>query len=363
MTMRKPPARHDIGAAYRSIRLWLLALACLAIAPAVQAQDVAKSVKVAPGGLYELVVNPSTNKLYVAAVGPRGEKAAQIVMLNAETLEREGSIDVAETPVFGLGINHRTQMLYGTATTTGHVVAIDLATNKIVAVIGDAGDAHVREVRVDEDANRLYVSVVGGRYGGSNEVWVIDGSNNTLLHRIAVDADMLVDVAVDAKKGRIFAVSMKTDEIVVIDADSQKVTDRWASGGERATNALYDAASNRLFVTHQNSGTLSVLDGDNGTRIASIDTGEGALDVKYDAGAGRLYVTNRKAGTLTVIDAASYDVLGQIETGTYPQTIAIDQKADRVYVSNKAKRLPRNAPPDAVPPKDPDGDTVVLIRQ
>ena len=47
------------------------AFAALAMASTASAQTIEKTVKVAPGGLYEIVFNPADNDLYVAAVGPR----------------------------------------------------------------------------------------------------------------------------------------------------------------------------------------------------------------------------------------------------------------------------------------------------
>lgn len=343
--------------------LWVLLATCVVAIPLAQAQSVEQSAKVAPGGLYEIVVSDATGNVYVAAVGQRGENNAQIVILDGETLQHEGSIDVSANAVFGLAINQKTQTLYGAATGTGKVVVIDIASGKVVARI-DGGDEshHLREAFVDEATNTVYVSDLGSR-GAKNEIWIIDGDTNTLERKITADTKTLTDIAFDAKNGRLFGIGMGANEIVVIDADSGKTMAHWPAGGEKPTNALYDAASNRLFVANQGTGTLTVLDGSDGTVLATVDTGAGALDVQYDAGANLVYVSNRKAGTLTSIDANSYAVVASVKTGTYPQTIAIDRDANRVYVSNKAKRLPRDAPKDAVPPKDPNGDTVVLIRQ
>src|SRR5699024_5484653 len=143
--------------------LWALLAACLVALPAAQAQNIAKTVKVAPGGLYESVVSAATGNVYVAAVGKRGENTAQIVILDGKTLARKGSIDVADNAVFGLSINQKTQTLYGTATGTGKVVVIDAASGKVVATIGDGDKSHLREAFVDEAANTIYVSDLGSR--------------------------------------------------------------------------------------------------------------------------------------------------------------------------------------------------------
>lgn len=343
---------------YTLLRVTLIT-AALFMASA-QAQTIEKTVKVAPGSLYELVVSADTGNVYVAAAGQRGDNNAQIVILNGDSLAREGSIDVAANKVFGLAINQQTQTLYGTASTSQKIVVIDAASGQVITTLDTGTKGQLREAVVDTDNNRIYVSAVGAR-GAKNRIWVIDGATNTLDHDIVVDTKTLTGIAFDSKNGRLFGTGMGANEIVVIDPASGKITQRWDSGGDKPVNAVYDAAGNRLFVANQGSGTLTVLDASDGKLLASVDTGAGALGVNYDAKNNRVYVANRKAGTLSVVDADSYAVVANLETGTYPQTIAINPDSDQVYVSNKAKGLPRDAPKDAVPPKDPNGDTVVLI--
>ncbi len=335
------------------------ALAVLGMAA--EAQTIEEKVKVAPG-LYQIVYSPSSNTVYVASVGERGADNAQIIELDSDTLESKDHLELP-MPLYGLGINEKTQTLYGTDTRAGNVAAIDLETNEIVATIGNSDGAHLREVVVDEEANRIYISAVGRGDDAADEVWVIDGATNSLSHKIEVDTEQMTGIALDATGNRVFGTGMGADEIVVVDLATRETVERWPAGGERPTNAFYDEATGRLFVTNQGSGTLTVLDADDGTLIESVDTGAGALDVKFDADDNRIYVSNRQAGTVSVVDGETYEIVAQLETGTLPQTIAIDYAGDRVYVSNKARGLGRNAPPDAVPPEDPNGDTVVLIRQ
>lgn len=339
-----------------------IAAICLPAAGAAVAQTIEETVKVAPG-LYQIVYSPSANAVYVASVGERGANNAQIVVLDGDTLEREGSIPLSMS-LYGLGLNDRTGTLYGTDTPGGNVAAVDIESGRIVATIGEGNATdHVREVVVDEASNTVYISVVGRGEGAANEVWVIDGDTHELTRRIPVDTQTMTGIAVDVEGGRIFGTGMGANEIVVVDLDTAETLARWPAGGERPTNAEYDAESARLFVTNQGSGSLTVLDTDTGELLASVDTGAGALDVKFDADDNRVYVSNRGAGTVTVVDGDNYEVIAQLETGTLPQTIAIDYEGDRVYVSNKAQGLGRNAPPDAVPPVDPRGDTVALIAQ
>jgi len=323
-----------------------------------------RSVKVAPGGLYEVVFNPGNNDVYVAAVGPRGQTAAQIARLDGATLQAETGIDVSTQPLYGLALNSRTQTLYGTDTRAGAISAIDLATGQVVATItSDRPAAHVRQVLVDEAANRVYVSEVGGRGDDTNSsrIWIIDGATNTLMRTIDVDGT-LTGLALDAEQGRVFSTDMVANEVVVIGLEDGRTLHRWPVGSENTINVAFDAEGDRLFVAAQGTGDLTIMSADDGRVVHKVPTGEGALSVAYNPAVKQLYVANRRDGTVSVIDADSYDVLAQLQTGTFPQTIAIDPATNAVYVTNKARGLPRGAPAGTPVPEDANGDTLTIIR-
>lgn len=334
-----------------------------AVASAAAAPTVVKSVKVAPGGLYELVFNSRDNTVLVAGVGPRGANAAAIARLSADLTPGQ-SIDVSARPLYGLAINNRTQTLYGTDTRTGAISAINAATGAVVATItSDRENAHVRQVLVDEAANKVYVSEVGGRGADTkpSRIWIIDGATNTLTKTIDVDA-VLTGLALDAAGGRVFSTDMVANQVVVVDLASGQATHRWPTGTESAINVVYDAAGDRLFVASQGTGELTVMKASDGSVIQRVATGAGALSVAYNPRVNQVYVANRQAGTVTVVSGADYSVLANLSSGTFPQTIAIDPATNAVYVSNKARGLPRGAAPGTPVPEDANGDTVTLIR-
>ncbi len=340
------------------------ALAMLASAAVAWAQPtVNRSVKVAPGGLYEIVQNSTNNELYIAAVGPRGETRGAVVRLDGATLQPKGTIDVSTSPLYGLAINQKTQTLYGTDTRNGSVSAIDLATGKVVGTVQVGEKAHVRQIAVDEGANKIYVTVVGAMRGSDtpSAIWVIDGKSNTIDRVLNVPGISLTGLALDPANKRIFSTGMDSNDVIVLDIESGAVKSRWASGGENAINVAYDGATQRLFVANQGNGVLGVVNAKDGSLIKAIPTGEGALSVAYNPAVGQIYVANRRAGTVSVVDAKSYAKLADLETGTFPQTITINRADNSVYVTNKARGLPRDAAPGTPPVDDPKGDTVSRI--
>ena len=227
---------------------------------AIAAPAVDKQVKVAPGGLYQLVYNPGDKSVYVAATGQRAANNAAVVKLDAVTLQKTGSIDVAANPVYGLGINTKTQTLYGTDTRSGAVVVLDIKSGKQVATVKspDGSAAHLREVVVDEASNKVYVSIVGGGERGqadpaSNVVWVIDGAKNALERVITVPTTRQTGLAVDSANKRIFTTGMGANEVIAVSLTDDKIIGRYPSGGESPISVAVDSAGKRLFVANQGS--------------------------------------------------------------------------------------------------------------
>ncbi|RTL91060.1 YncE family protein [Ancylobacter aquaticus] len=369
----------------RSLVLATVALVSLAGA-ALADPEFVKTVK--PGaGLYELVFSAPMNRVYVAAAGTRGAAETFIYALDPATLETKETIALGDDPVFGLGINNKTKTLYGTQTRDGSLAVVDLATGKVVAKLAKGEKAHVREVAVDEAANRAYVTVLGMRDTPS-AVWIVDGARKEIVDSIDDIPGGIAGISLDAKNNRLFLSALQANEVVVVDLATKKVTNRFPSGGEGAINLVYDASGDQVFVANQGSGEVTVLDAKDGKIIKEIPTGAGALSLAIDPQRSLLYVTNRQAGFTSLIDTKTLEPVANIVTGSMPQTVAVDVATGNAYVSNKMKsagRPPRPATPPAgataapgappaaapageaprprpVPMVDPYGDTVTLIK-
>jgi len=328
---------------FRPLRSVLAAAALVALSGAAFADpEFVKSVKPGPG-VFEVVFSGPMNRVYVASAGSRGSTEAKILALDPATLETRETIDLGAEAAFGLGINNKTRTLYGTQTRLGAVVAIDLATGKVVGSITRGEKPHVREAVVDEAANRVYVSVMGRKDDSS--IWIIDGATNKLVDSIDNLPGGVTGVAVDAKGNRLFASAMNSNQVHVIDLATKAVTKSFASGGDNAINLVYDAGSDQVFVAHQGSGEVVVLAAKDGTVVKKIPTGDGALGISLDAKRGIVYVANRRAGFVTLIDTKTLEPIANIVTGSMPQTVAIDVETGNTYVTNKTKSAGRPRPP------------------
>lgn len=331
----------------------LAAMAC----QQVSAQKVTQKVK--PGkGLYELVYSEKANAVYVAGTGARGQQGAgKVYKLDPKTLQVKDSIDVSAAPAFGLGLNETTQTLYTSNTRANSVHAIDLKSGKVVATIKHGKDkSHTRELVADEANNKIYVSDVGGG------IWVIDGKTNTFSHVIEKAGLSIAGLALDGKKGILYAIDMKSDKVVSYDIKKDAVIDSFAAGSKGAINLVLDAKTNRLFVSNQGNGDVTVLDAASGKLLQTIPTGKGALGIAFSPAKNWVYVANRGEGTVSIIDAATYKVVSTVDTGSLPNTVTLDKKGN-AFVTNKAKSGPRPAPGETPKPQpeDENGDIVTLI--
>jgi YVTN family beta-propeller protein len=344
-------------------------------------------MSVKPGaGLYELVVSPAMNRVYVAAAGTRGASETFVYALDPATLETKETIALGDDPVFGLGINNKTKTLYGTQTRDGSLAVIDLTTGKPVAKLAKGEKAHVREVAVDEANDRAYVTVLGMRDKPS-AVWIVDGAKKEIVDSIDDLSGGIAGISLDAKNNRLFLSALQANEVVVVDLATKKVTKRFPSGGEGSINLVYDASGDQVFVANQGSGEVTVLDAKDGSVIKKIPTGGGALSVAIDPERSILYVANRTGGFVSLIDTKTLEPIANVVTGSMPQTVAVDAATGNTYVTNKLKTAGRPRPPAPpagaapaaapgatpaaapagerprpVPMVDPYGDSVTLIK-
>ncbi|RZK41203.1 MAG: YncE family protein [Pedobacter sp.] len=313
----------------------------------VQAQSVKQSAKVGKG-IYELVYSEKANAVFVTSVGTKA-----IYKLDPKTLAITDSISVEAAPAFGIGLNDKTQTLYTTNTRTNSVSAIDIKTKKVLNTIAaPGGKAHTREVVVDEDLNKIYITDVGG----GSKIWVIDGKTNALDRVIENTGKSTTGIVLDKKAQKLYVTNMGSNQIGIVDIKQNKLVDSIPTGGEGSTNLAFDAKNNRLFVANQKSADVTVVDLNTRKVLQSIKTGAGALGITFDAAKNKVFVANRQAGTVTVIDANNFKVLADLKTGTYPNTIVVDKKSGNAYVTNKAQS--KRDDPKFV---DNNGDTVSLI--
>ena len=317
------------------------------------AQELVKSSP-AGSGIYEAVVNPADQHIYVTGAGTRTSPGGALYKINPTSLAIVDSIKMADHPPYGIGLNSKTQLAYTTNTRTNTVSVVDLKSGKVINHITNGKEkSHTREVLVDEVNNLVYVSDVGD----PSAIWVIDGKTNTFAHLIENVGKTTTGMTFLKGTDLIYVTIMGDNTVGVLNTKTKTMERTFPSGGEAPVNIASDGT--HLFVTNQKSGDLTVLDA-SGKLIKRIETGAGAIGVSYDAVKNRIYVANRQTGTTSVIDAKSLTLLKNIETGSHPNHVKVDTKTGAAYVINKTKRMTAEA--GATPAVDTNGDTISKIN-
>jgi YVTN family beta-propeller protein len=289
-----------------------------------------------------VVVNPNANRIFV-------ENSNAVSVIDGATLtelDTDGNSANGKTrlavggPPRGLALNVATNRLYVMVTTPGVQVRIyDATTFAEIDADGNALNGMTRialsqisgsdrELTVDEERNRIYVS-----NPGFDNVAVIDGATNT-----EIDTD----------------------------GNSGNGVTRISLGDAPAWMAM-DSNADRLYVTNRGSDTVSVInvlsnteidiDGNAGNGVTRVAVGDNPTSAAIDC--NRLFSANNGAGNLSVHNTATYTADAIVWTGpggaAGSDIVAINPNTHRVYTSSHRNRsLHVIQAPSCTPP--PPGD-------
>src|SRR5690606_26109911 len=163
---------------------------------------------------------------------------------------------------------------------------------------------HARDVVVDEKGGKAYATA-----SGSPEVVVFDAKALEPAGTIEIKSGKrgqnfsVGSLKFDAESGKLFTVSMSTDEVAIIDAAGGEVEKVFPLEGSRgAIGVAYDGKTKRIFVASQGSDNLLIVDAESGKTLHNVPVGAGALNVAFDPVNDLAYVSSRGAGTVTVVD-------------------------------------------------------------
>jgi YVTN family beta-propeller protein len=141
------------------------------------------------------------------------------------------------------------------------------------------------EVLFSPDSARLYVLCQQ-----SNEVRVLDASNNTVLKNIAV-GQVPRGFSLSPKGDRLFVANSWDDTLSVIDTQSLEVTATWPVAAE-PSSVIEDHDGKHLFVANRISNDVAVLDAQTGAEEKRLAAGRGASYITPTPDGSHLYVTH-----------------------------------------------------------------------
>jgi YVTN family beta-propeller protein len=160
-------------------------------------------------------------------------------------------------------------------------------------------------VAVDTVTDQVWVTNTG-----SNNVTVINGTNQAVVRNIAVHSEPL-GIAVNPAQARVFVASNGTNTTIVIDASTGVVLANPAVGAE-PIGVAFDATTDRVFVSDLGSDQVTILNGSTGTAVTNVSVGSEPVGLAVDNTTGTVYVANMGTNNVSVLGAATGTLLATV---------------------------------------------------
>lgn len=321
-------------------------------------------------GLYQVAYSAKSDKLFVtSAAGRPPSVRSELVKVNPQTLAIEARVTPPEAPapanppanapgrpgpavgaapagpnvyaVYGVGVDDANGNVWVTNTRQNTVAVYRQSDLKLVRQFEPGTVAHARDVIVDEPRGKAYASATGTPF-----VIVFDAKAPAVSKKIELKSEVRgpdakpfspMSLALDEKRGKLYVVSMSTDEVAIIDTRTDTVEQLLpVPAAVSASGVAYDSRNDRILVAGQGSDNLVIVDAKTGKTLYDVDVGAGALNVAYDPVRGLAYVASRAAGTVTVVDPGTGKIVANLGGGTFPNHLTADGKG-QVFVVNKSR--------------------------
>ena len=288
-------------------------------------------------GLYEMVLSPKEDALYVASSeGFKDVQGGVVYKLDPATLKTLGRSHT-DLKNFALAISPDGKTLYTTNSLDGGISAISTEDGKVKKRLlfternKEGYPYGARQVLLHNDL--LYI----GGVGDPAVVWVVDAKTLTLKKTIKNAGQWVTGLLWSEQTGRLY-VANGGGEILIIDPRSNRIEKRWKPLGDKPAlllNLAEDPATGRLFVTDNSKAkTTLVLDIRSGELIKQLDVGD-SLAVKFNAKRNELYITQRESGKLLSLDATTYAVKQSWDLPPNPNSLLLSADGQTLYVTVK----------------------------
>lgn len=307
-----------------------------------------ESVPLVPG-LYQSAYSATNDRLFVtSAVGRPPITQSLLVKVDPATLEIEATATPPEAParpdgragglyaVYGVGVDDANDTVWATNTRQDTIAVYRQSDLSLLRQFEPGTVPHSRDVIADPARGRVYASATG-----TGLIKVFDGATLEELEPFEIVSGKwgqqfsVMSLELDAEGGRLFTVSISTDEAAIVDLDSGEVRVLPLPHARTASGVAFDPETGRILVASQNTDNLLILDGESGAVLHDVPVGAGALNVAFEP-VGRLaYVSNRGAGTVTVVDLDG-QIVANLDGGTYPNHVHEDGKGN-IFAVNKSR--------------------------
>lgn len=307
-----------------------------------------ESARVGPG-LYQVAFGEAAGAVFVtAAVGRPPVKESALYRLDPQSLEVIARGAVGEAPagaggrdpgvfaVYGLGLDEANATIW-TTNTRQNTVAIYRQNDLSLLKQFEPGVVdHGRDVVIDPGRGRAYIST-----SVEPRIEVFTTGPNQKTDTITIQSEerggkfAVMSLALDAAAGRLYTVSMSTNEYAAVDLSDHSVTVFPLKGAKGASGVAYDPQEGLLFVASQQSDNLLIVKAEDGTVLHDVPVGAGALNVAFEPKSRQAFVANRGAGTITVVNTRG-EVKAVLDAGSFPNHLQADGLGN-VWAVNKSR--------------------------
>jgi YVTN family beta-propeller protein len=229
-----------------------------------------------------VVVNPVTNKVYVAHDGSPGK----LTVINGDT---DQVVKVLDHWADDLTVDPTTNRIY---TVSGsRYTPIDGSTDTLLPWV-DIPWGNNKYIAVDEVLDRIYISstYVGGRVG------VFDRITNTEITRLTLGG---TDIAVDSVHHLVY-VGDWDEQVTVIDGTTNTVVTTIPMPIEVGSIAV-DPINRLVYVGEPESNRVYLINAVTNTILGSIVVDSGVWGIATDGATPRVYTANKDAGTVVIL--------------------------------------------------------------
>jgi YVTN family beta-propeller protein len=322
---------------------------------------------VAPA-LYEIAFSAKQNAVFVASAGGRGPDAPppRIFRLDPKTLAVVAEIRL-ERPGLGLAIDDDANRLYVGNAFDASVTVVDTRTNQVSTVVQlaqkvkmkdfDGKDTeryphNLRELVLDKANQRLFAP---GIWITDSALYVVDTDKLALEKVLPGFGFGTAGVTLDATASKLFVSNMQgqvhvldsrtlarekvlevqADQLLNLAFDRKKgvvvATDHGADG----PNTVRQKFAKLEYTLRGPGSRVAVIHPADGKVVHYIDTGKNPVAPLIDEQRHRLFVTNRGSGTVSVHDTRDYRLLQTVQLPSHPNSLALNPATGEVFVTIK----------------------------
>ncbi|WP_241622984.1 YncE family protein [Rosenbergiella australiborealis] len=292
--------------------------------------------KVLGEGLYEMVLFPSINRLYVASAQSfKQDNGGVLYKVDPETLTVVGTTHT-DLKNFGMVSQPGKDFFYTTNSVDGTVSKIDVTSGKVLQRLtlskkNDKGEIDgAREMLWV--GNELYIGAVAN----PGYISVVDTQSFRLKTRITHAGKWVTGLLYSPSTQRIYA-GNGSGEIMVINPKTHHIEQRWTSGESKPNlflNFAEDPHTHRLFVTDNSEGKATyVFDEQTGKVIKKIP-GD-SLSIKFNAQRNELYISQRESRQVLSLDTTTYAVKQRWHFAGSPNSLLLTDDGKTLYVTVK----------------------------